>query len=92
MANGSDKQTAEKEAERFKEQTKNGIWWLQQKQKLLDLKYPCTLSGEEKPACTYEQLFGLNSAQMEASDMYATQRAAGGNCKARQALMLNAKQ
>ncbi|KAL8424737.1 hypothetical protein Efla_001326 [Eimeria flavescens] len=78
MGNGTGKDMAEKDAEDFRDKTKNGIWWLQQKQKLLNLKYPCD-AGSKESTCSFEEMFGLVSAQRKTSKLYTTQLAAGTN-------------
>ncbi|KAL8455639.1 hypothetical protein Emag_000532 [Eimeria magna] len=77
---GLEPQEAEMQAEEFKLQTKNGIWWLQQKQKLLNLEYPCELE-DGKGMCNYADMFGINAPQMKTSIMYAAQLSAGRNCR-----------
>lgn len=80
MAAGSNEQEAEEKAENFRVWTKNGIWWLQQKQKVLGTKYKCVQEGQES-SCSYAEMFGLDSSQMQASYMNTQQLAAGQNCK-----------
>ncbi|OEH78965.1 hypothetical protein cyc_00206 [Cyclospora cayetanensis] len=77
MASGQTADNAEKEAEAFKVHTKNGIWWLQQKKRLLDLSYACKNREQQEQLCGYEEMFGLGENQMQVSYMYGKQLAAG---------------
>ncbi|XP_026190876.1 uncharacterized protein LOC34617414 [Cyclospora cayetanensis] len=91
MASGQTADNAEKEAEAFKVHTKNGIWWLQQKKRLLDLSYACKNREQQEQLCGYEEMFGLGENQMQVSYMYGKQLAAGRSCETSQALSLYIK-
>ncbi|CDJ49244.1 hypothetical protein, conserved [Eimeria brunetti] len=78
--NGLNQQKAEVESERFKVWTKNGIWWLQQKQKVLNLKYNCRHEDGLMEACGYAEMFGVKEEEMQASCMYNSQRDAAQIC------------
>ncbi|CDI86719.1 hypothetical protein, conserved [Eimeria praecox] len=81
IASGLKEEEAEAESERIKQWTKNGIWWLQQKQKVLDSKYACKDQQGTLEVCGYAEMFGLNEKELHASCMYNNQRAAAQECK-----------
>lgn len=86
---GLQEENAKRQAKIFRTQTKNGIWWLQQKQKVLNLMFPLKTGAGEEKVYTYEEMFGLNNSQMLASNMYMTQQAAGSNCETQQSYPRN---
>lgn len=84
LENGIDEDKAEAEAERFKVWTNNGIWWLQQKQRVLDLKYTCKNQAGMEELCGFAEMFGLNETDIHASCMYNNQSTAAQTCEASQ--------
>ncbi|CDJ27934.1 uncharacterized protein EMH_0096570 [Eimeria mitis] len=73
-ADGLSQEKAEAESELFKVRTKNGLWWLQQKQKVLDLEYKCEREDGTVDVCGFAEMFGLKEEEQLASSMYNNQR------------------